>query len=176
MPNFATPRTWASTDALTAALLNQELRDQMLAITAPPMCIAYQNVAQTLTTATPANVTWDAEVIDSTGAMHDNVTNNTRITVPLAGLYLITGQVTFTGNASGVRSIYVQKNGATVIQRNSVGSPSAGVHTTIPFSVMAQLAVNDSVEVNATQNSGGNLALLTTSPYTQCQVRWIGTA
>jgi hypothetical protein len=57
------------------------------------------------TSVTAAALTWDAEVYD-TDAYHDNVTNNTRLTVPSDGLY----RVSASADAHTDVRIYLNKN------------------------------------------------------------------
>jgi hypothetical protein len=59
-------------------------------------CVVQRSGSQTITTGTPTKIQWNAEVVDVDN-WHDNVTDNTRITVPETGLYIIQAQTTWTG-------------------------------------------------------------------------------
>jgi hypothetical protein len=59
-------------------------------------------------------VTWDLESFDSEG-MHDNVTNNSRITIVNPGLYVIATQIS-SQQAGVVKWIAIYKNGSLVAQ------------------------------------------------------------
>ena len=59
-------------------------------------------------------VNWTSEVFD-TQTMHDNTTNNTRLTAPVAGIYDVSANVDWAANAVGVRVLLLVKNGTTGI-------------------------------------------------------------
>jgi hypothetical protein len=63
------------------------------------------------------DVAWNSEDYD-TDTMHDNVTNNTRITPTTAGIYLVEFSVhfTFTGTSTTFQNI-INKNGSLAINR-----------------------------------------------------------
>ena len=74
------------------------------------------SAAQTIVTATGSGLAFNTERYDPDG-FHDNVTNNSRLTVPAGcgGRYLIIGNVSWTPNATGARQVNVTLNGATVL-------------------------------------------------------------
>ena len=120
-------------------------------------CRIKQSTLQTLTTAVAAAVTFDASDED-TDAGHSNVTNNSRYTVQTgwAGLWEVSGVVSFASNATGKRSIDIRINGST--SGYTVGYPPVnGATTQIGISALVRLVVGDYVELYATQTSGGNL-------------------
>jgi hypothetical protein len=86
---YSAPRTWTTGDLATAAMLNQDLRDNVAFLANPPACRVYKAAVQSLTNNSEASVIFDTERYD-TNSMHDTVTNNTRITFNTAGLYVIT--------------------------------------------------------------------------------------
>jgi hypothetical protein len=91
-----------------------------------------------------------------TRKMHDNVTNNTRLTCKAVGRYLINGQIVFSTNANGLRSASIKLNNATFIATQK--QPAAASETTIVnVTTICQLAVNDYVELIGYQTSGGVL-------------------
>ena len=61
-------------------------------------CRIRQSSGQSITLNTLTALNFDTEDFD-TDTMHDNVTNNTRITFATTGKYLVTGAVTTDGNA-----------------------------------------------------------------------------
>jgi len=95
-----------------------------------------------------------------TDAMHDPTTNNTRITMPVAGVYDVGGWFEMAANAAGTRSIYVRLNGTTLIDRDRT-LPAAlgtgGVLDYLSIQTEYKFAANDYVELIANQNSGGAL-------------------
>jgi hypothetical protein len=96
------------------------------------------------------------------------------MTVPAgkAGKYLISGQGVFGANSTGYRLIRLQKNGSTVFYFSV--TPFTGDSNSVPMSYTIDLAVADYIEINAYQNSGGNLSLEGTSQYTTFQVNYLG--
>lgn len=92
---WTTPRDWTTGEVVTEAMMDTHVRDEFLYL------YDYTNkgvvVKRTTTFATTTShsvVAWDAEDTD-TNAFHDNVTNNTRLTVPagMGGLYLVFANV-----------------------------------------------------------------------------------
>lgn len=79
-------------------------------IPTPLYCSLSKSSAQSLTTSA-AGITWDVETSDL-GGMHDNVTNTSRITAPVDGVYEFTASV-YNSNSSGVGTIFGQKNAET---------------------------------------------------------------
>lgn len=127
-----------------------------------PRCRLRHNAAQTLTTATLTVLAFNTEVYDAAApnAMHDTVTNNSRITVPTggAGWYMLQANVAFAFNATGYRQLQIRVNGTTVIASTlQASAPTTG--TRLNISTMYRLNVGDYAEVQAQQTSGGNLAI-----------------
>ena len=81
----------------------------------PPMvkCTRSGNLSYTAN----ANVAWNAEDYDTDG-MHDNSTNNERITPTTAGVYVVTFSVHFTfSGTSSTFTLRMLKNGAEIVTR-----------------------------------------------------------
>lgn len=95
-----------------------------------------------------------------TASMHDNATNNTRITIPSGGdvgFWLLTAQISFPANATGHRKLDILENGVSIAQVD-VGTAGGGNPTVLPIlAVLNAPAVGNYYEVAATQLSGGNL-------------------
>lgn len=80
-------------------------------------------------------------------------------TVPVSGLYQVSGSVGFALNATGARGVLVQKNGVD----NLVGTLTPGnsvISSGLPFSGIIPCVAGDTLKVRAFQSSGGNLAYL----------------
>lgn len=131
-----------------------------------PRCRLTHNAVQTLTTATLTVLAFNTEIFDAAApnAMHDTVTNNSRITIPTggAGWYMINGNVEFVANATGVRQVQIRHNGATVIASVIVPTTAAGV-CRLNVSAQYRMNVGDYVELQAQQTSGGNLNVTATT-------------
>jgi hypothetical protein len=114
---------------------------------------ASANVSIANNTVTP--VPFDSERYD-TDTIHDNVTNNTRLTCKTVGVYLIGGVVWFAANATGYRDVQIAVNGTTIVGRSVVPVSNGTDPTVVTLSgVPWQLAVNDYVELRVAQNAGG---------------------
>jgi len=102
----------------TAALLNVWDADQdfLHDPSTAPGASAHRTTNQTITGTQTIN--WTAETFD-VGTMHDNVTNNERLTIPTAGdgLYLVCLQVRGTGGTTITPRIV--KNGTTVLAKKT---------------------------------------------------------
>jgi hypothetical protein len=117
----------------------------------------YKNGTQSVNSGTLTALNFDSEDFD-VGAMHDNVTNNTRVTIPASnnGIYLVMGAATFAANATGNRQLVLRKNGTTDMR--SVTLPNTGA-TAQQMQVAAVLALvaTDYIELTAGQDTGGAL-------------------
>jgi hypothetical protein len=135
---------------------------------------AGRSAVQTLTSGVATFVNWDTEAYD-TDAYHDNVTTNTRITIPSGkgGLYRILASLAFAPNATGFRLIELMKNGVTRLAYASY-TPQAGLDCAGPVEKTVSLAATDYIEVRATQSSGGNLNIQGPSDATYFQVERVG--
>lgn len=102
-------------------------------------------------------VTLDTEAFD-VGSLHDTGTNTTRMTVPTggAGVWIITGQVSFASNATGIRLAAIRKNGTTYIgleRRTTIN----GDQTDVQVFAIDTAADAAYYELIAYQTSGGAL-------------------
>lgn len=121
------------------------------------MVKAKRTTNQTLTTATWTAIGLDSEDFD-TDAMHDNITNNSRVTFNLAGKYAIHGFGSFANNTTvGYRLIGLRLNGVTFIAMQQTG-PLEGTRTPRgAVSDVISAIVGDYVELVAFQDTGADL-------------------
>lgn len=116
----------------------------------------YHNAAQSIPNAIDTTLNFNSERAD-TDVIHDNVTNNPRLTCKTAGVYYIVAGIGFASNATGRREVFIRLNGATQIA-SAILPAASGVITRIPpIGTLYPLAVNDYVEVIVNQTSGGAL-------------------
>lgn len=139
--------------------LATHMADKAQHISGNAACRVYNNANQSIANGTVTAIAFNSEAFD-TDTMHDNVTNNTRITIKTAGKYLIVGIVGFEVNTTGYRDVAIIKGGATYLGR-VIGLPVAAVQTTVCVSNIADLVVNDYIELYASQTSGGALNVRT---------------
>lgn len=120
-----------------------------------------------IVTGTHTTLSWDTEAAD-VGTLHDNVTNNSRITVPTGGnvgAWLITLQVQWDNDATGIRRIYINKNATRI--GTVVGPPAGGaIDTTQNLSAFDPApTVGDYYEARVEQTSGTNRSVVATNSF-----------
>lgn len=175
MATVPTTRTWVAGEIVTAAYMNNTIRDVDNWLLAPAICKVRQTVAQSLTTSgTPAAITFDAEDVDSTG-MHSTVTNISRITAVYPGWYWVGGGISYAINATGVRTTAWRINGAATPDGNTLRPGFATFSAQMPARASLYfLNVGDYLELFATQTSGGALstAVANTGEQPNASVVW----
>jgi hypothetical protein len=128
-----------------------------------PSCRVYHSTNQSIPTATFTPLAFDSERFD-TDNIHDNATNNTRLTCKTAGKYLIIANVRWGLNANNQRDLRLRLNGTTYIA-DALLKVSAAEPILLNVSTIYDLAVNDYVEAVAYQDSGGALDIISTANY-----------
>lgn len=134
---------------------------------------------QSISNNTNTIVTFDQETYD-TDAAHDNVTNNSRITIPAAwdGKKIMLSVATrWATHDTGFRNVGIYKNGAAISTggryNQNVDAPAGNGVNTFGF-MYATAATGDYYEVNVYQNSGGALNLERTGSDTWFAVQVLG--
>lgn len=120
-----------------------------------PSARVYNNAHISLNNATLTNLTFNTERWD-TDTIHDTTTNTGRLTCKTAGIYIVTGHVSFAANATGIRDVRILHNGTTTYATTRADAAASG-KTNMTISSILSLAVNDYVELVAYQSSGGAL-------------------
>lgn len=133
----------------------------------PPAVSVYHAIAQTIASGVSTILAYNQEEYD-TDSMHDLVTNNSRITFNTAGVYVVTSQVRWEGNATGDRRIWIRRSGATTLASSEASADQSDEFdmnvTTRPIKYTA----GQYVETLVAQNSGVSLQVLQdgdVSPY-----------
>jgi len=121
----------------------------------PPEVLAYNNTTQSIAHNTATAMAMNAERMDS-DALHDNVTTNSQLKVPVPGLYQITGSVEFAANATGIRTTELMLQGSVVLARDIRAAMASGV-TAVNINRLYRLNWGHYIEVRVTQTSGGAL-------------------
>lgn len=119
--------------------------------------------AQSITNNTVTTLAFDTEISDN-DVIHDNATNNSRLTAKTAGTYLIIGNVRWDANTTGTRVCEIRINGGTIIAENYAAPTPSSVMSHVVATIY-EMAVNDYVELRVTQFSGGalNVAVVSAS-------------
>lgn len=125
--------------------------------------------AQSISTGTVTVVNWDSENFDS-GTLHDNSTNNSRITVPSAGKYQISANIVFSTNNTGIRQILIRKNGSGSLGSIIFDNNGAGEDQTF-FFWNDDASSSDYYEIQVYQDSGSSVDVTTASVFTVMEIK-----
>lgn len=119
---------------------------------------AHHNTTQSINDSAWTALNLNSERYD-TDAFHDTATNNSRLTVPSAkdGKYLITANVEFAANGTGVRFVQIFLNGITTIALYGPQPGHATLNNRMSVSTVYDLVATDYVEIRVWQSSGGPL-------------------
>lgn len=123
----------------------------------PKAVLVSKSGTQNITNNTTTVITFDQESYDN-DTMHDNVTNNSRITFTTGGKYTISFYALYGANATGYRYTDVLLNNTTAISidsRTGVNSDVSGALCSFDYVFVA----TDYIELRAFQNSGGTRTL-----------------
>jgi len=104
----------------------------------------------------------DAEEYD-THSQHDNTTNSSRLTCKKAGLYVVTGMITFNATSLSAWNMVIRKNNTTDLIVESTTASSGGVYVTA--TVLVPLAENDYIEMRGWHGLGSSVDLVVTNNY-----------
>jgi hypothetical protein len=162
----------ATLDKGTGATIDETMTDALASdlyhlggTTGTISCRAAPTVAQSISNSTLTAVTMAGEIWESdpNGAIHDLVTNNSRLTCRTTGTYMIIGFAEWAANATGIRNAYLRVNGATVVNYDQRQAVTGGDITAATVSAHYQLTATDYVELIVLQSSGGALNLTNAS-------------
>lgn len=173
VPSF---RTWATSDVVTAAMLNSNIRDAgQFWVSNRPRALLRQTVAQNLLNNTPTAITYDVEDLDNDGG-HSTSSNTSRYVAQTAGWYHVTGLVSYSTNTTGARGTRIGVNGSTVNASQSLAQTSASSAATgILATRLVFLNAADYVEIFGFQLSGGTLATnAATDGACNMSIFWLG--
>lgn len=153
----------------TSSEMNSYARDPLNFLLNKPETQVRQTATQTLTSAVFASITFDIEDLDKNpdgSKNHSTSVNTSRFTAVYAGWYRISGSICFAPNATGIRESRWAVNGtplnASAAMIQSV--TSGGTNTILVATTqLAFLNVNDYVELQGLQSSGGNLTTAASS-------------
>lgn len=125
----------------------------------PERVSVFNTTAQSIPDVTPTILNFDSERFD-TDTMHDNVTNNSRITFTTAGTYAFGGDVKWEGNSGGdFRLTRVLLNGTDELlydcNRDASGEDDANT-----FSGIAAFSAADFIELEVEHDEGAALDVL----------------
>jgi hypothetical protein len=119
---------------------------------------------QTIPDAAGTTVAFNTTIYDNQG-LH-NSSDNTLLTAPVSGVYVVSAYVLWEANPAGFRDLSIKKVGFTPANPIAAsGEPAApGAFTTAQnVTTQIRLSAGDSVEARVQQTSGGGLKVLTVS-------------
>lgn len=155
-----TRQTWTDGASALSAARMAVLENGIYEVSYAPAVRVYHNANQSINTDTSTVLAFNSERFDTTAnagsTMHDNVTDNSRLTCRYAGKYQISACIRFASNSTGVRQVTLKLNGTTTIARQSTSALN-GLQTDVNVSCLYDLAVNDYVQVEVYQTSGSGL-------------------
>jgi hypothetical protein len=162
---------------VTGALWNANVKGPADFLENKPIFSAYQATAQSIPTGAFTALTLDTEVVDSDGG-HSTVTNTSRYTCQVGGLYFLTGNVVLPSGGVGTRGASFALNGATatgIPGSEQLIAPSPAFATTIaPTPSYIRLTPGDYVQMCAFQNTAGALSTTTIgAAYTSFSVEFV---
>lgn len=116
-------------------------------------------------------IDWNSEQFD-TDDIHDNITNNSRLTCKTAGRYIVQGQISWGASATGRKEIFIRLNGATDVahykERIDDGTDTSET-SWMQVHALLDLQLNDYVELLVFQNSGSPVDAVS-----DCNTSWFG--
>jgi hypothetical protein len=121
-------------------------------------CRAYNDGLQSIANNTATAVTFNSEEFD-TSAIHSISSNTSRFTVPTgyAGKWQFSPKACFAANATGIRYMWLRKNGVDVIGATVSGVPTTAEMASMCATVTIDLVAADYVEMFVYQTSGAAL-------------------
>lgn len=121
--------------------------------------VAAARVTTVGTTTIPNNggiVDFTSASIDTAGLW--DAGEPSRLTIPIAGVYAVAGQARVEFNATGLRGLTLQLNGADVIDSEMrVDAASSTTYTALIAYALLECQVGDYLELEVSQTSGGDL-------------------
>ena len=126
-------------------------------VTHPPAVFAVRTAAQTMTHNAWTTVQFNAADLFDTDAMHDPSTNNTRLTATTAGIYAISGWLSWLVHATGLRSVRIFYNNTTQLRQVTEAATPATVGNDQEVFIHYNLAATDYVELEGWHNRGAGL-------------------
>lgn len=120
-------------------------------------CKLLRTSNQAIGTGSWTGINFTSESYDN-GGFHDNSTNNTRLTIPVAGTYKITGFAEWATGTAIAGHIAIWKNGTTILVRDY--SADISVNPYLQVNTDYHFSAGDYVELKAFQASGGNIDIV----------------
>lgn len=143
----------------------------------PPMARLRAQSATSMANAAFTSVNFDTEEYDNYNG-HSTATNTSRYTCRVAGRYLLAGAIAWTNSTTGNQRAQIWAVNGIALAAAQTAWPSAGaIEKQYPArTITTLLAVNDYVELQGYQDTGGalNTSVGSNTVYSSMDVRWVG--
>jgi hypothetical protein len=133
----------------------------------------YKTSAQSIANATFTNVNFEAENFDTDG-FHSTVTNTSRMTIPTGknGKYLVTANLAFDTNSTGIRACVIRKNNADYAKGTWIGAFNESA--VLVATQIIDLVATDYIEIQVYQSSGGALNIKGDAASSMFSIQYLG--
>lgn len=126
-----------------------------------PSCRVFNNATQSVGSGATVTLGFNSERFDN-NAMHDTAVNNSRITINVPGVYVVTAHVRYDAEPTGdlvLAAAFLIINGTTVIANHDVGGiNSAVIGAIFSVSTIYKFAAAEFIQVQTTQTNGNGEA------------------
>lgn len=168
---WTTPATWTTGEAVTAAKMNAQVRDNLADLRGAKITTVGAISTAAITTATWTTISFAFEVVDTLGAWSSGTPS--RLTPTQAGYYLVLGSVAWAADATttGQRAARLYVNGTTLQDQDT----RAGINATQQNKTTRLIYFNgttDYVELQCYHSKGSDHNLSATGQYVE--LIWIG--
>jgi hypothetical protein len=155
---WTAPRTWVTSEIVTATIMNTHVRDNLLAINSTPkVLVAHNGGIPQSGAGTWHTVTWDVEVYDTDGMY--SAGSNDRITIQTAGVYWLYGRYKQDATDAAI-AVRLLANGSTALDTHfyEYTHSHANAHVGVAWS----LAAGHYIQLQGLSHSGvGNSDIYT---------------
>jgi hypothetical protein len=160
-----------------ARLLSAADRTSLDRAANPPRAVLTRSTNQAVASGAFTAVVWDNAFLNTGGVaggtLWSAATNPTRITVPLAGVYLVTASVVIDAAAGGTLRLAQLDANAGFVFANASSAPSGAANwVRLCVSGLVSLAVASYVEFEIYQDSGGALNVRNGNPQPYIALEW----
>jgi hypothetical protein len=150
-------KTWVAGDPILASEMNTYISGILTSLMNPPSAKVYRSAVQALPNNVLTEVLWTHELWDTAG-LHSTVSNTGRLTVPQAGIYVVSWYLRLgpQANVNHYQLVRVLHNGAMVDETMPHVYYGGGPILYAETSGVTQLkaSVGDYFQLQAYQNSG----------------------
>ena len=165
---WVTPRTWTTGDLATAAMLNQDVRDNPNALAKPYLVWCERSTQHPdVVTSTSTPLQWNADIDDDYN--QHNPSDNTgtppisaRLVAAVSGLWFYAAKVAMNVGATGTRELLPHKNNVSLGISANMDAASFDISPQSWLNAfgLVQLNAGDYLTVNLWQTQGTNIAVL----------------